>query len=245
LIKRYINRGSILEIGAGGGYFLDEAKKAGFEVSGIELNGKQAQFINDHLKIDCETAPLNEASFKEKNFDLIYHCDVISHFYDPIYTFNLINLKLKDKGFVVFETGNLGDVDYQYYKYISCFQYPDHLFFFSEYSLEKLLEQTGFELIKIYKYSIIPQLILSKKTGFIINAVSGAFTRNILKEKGKGLYDTNNKNDRKLNSMSKLKQLAADIHGYLFYCIRYYVGSIYLKKRRPQTIIVVAQKHKM
>ena len=108
-----------------------------------------------------------------------------------------------------------------------------------------MLEQTGFELIKIYKYSIIPQLILSKKTGFIINAVSGAFTRNILKEKGKGLYDTNNKNDRKLNSMSKLKQLAADIHGYLFYCIRYYVGSIYLKKRRPQTIIVVAQKHKM
>ena len=36
IIKKFKKRGSMLEIGAGAGYFLDESKKEGFEVYGIE-----------------------------------------------------------------------------------------------------------------------------------------------------------------------------------------------------------------
>jgi 2-polyprenyl-3-methyl-5-hydroxy-6-metoxy-1,4-benzoquinol methylase len=240
LIKCYINEGSMLEIGAGGGYFLDEARKAGFRVFGIEPNSRQAKFINNELKISCETAFLNDASFDKKRFDLIYHCDVISHFYDPIAVFNMTNFKLNDMGFVVFETGNFGDVDYDYYKYVSTFQYPDHLFYFSENGLMKLLEQTGFNLVKIYNYSILPQLIVQK---YLKSIISMAESFQIKNTQGDNISsDVNNKDIQGHNSKSELKQLARNAYWYLSYLLRYKVGSICSKEGRPQTIIVIAQK---
>lgn len=83
ILERYKKQGHLLEIGAGAGYFLDEARKAGFDVYGIELNPTQTDFINRKLDIPCETTTLT-GSYDNKIFDIIYHCDVISHFYDPI-----------------------------------------------------------------------------------------------------------------------------------------------------------------
>jgi len=167
IISNYINRGKILEIGAGAGYFLNEAREQGFDVYGIEFNETQANFIKEELNIPCEQSPLDDNTFDNEKFDLIYHCDVISHFYDPIAEFEKAKLKLKKNGFVVFETGNLGDVDYEYFKYYTKFQYPDHLFFFSDENIKTLLEQTGFELIRIYRFSILPQLIIYKILNYI------------------------------------------------------------------------------
>lgn len=97
IIKKFIKNGSILEIGPGAGYFLDEARKEGFEVYGIEFNNIQADFIRSRLGIHCEESPLDVSLFDGKKFDIIYHCNVISHFYDPISEFQKINNKLKKK----------------------------------------------------------------------------------------------------------------------------------------------------
>jgi len=242
LIKRYIGSGSILEIGAGAGYFLKESKRLGFDVCAIELNDKQARFINDNLEICCETTPLNEGSFNGKKFDLVYHSDVISHFYDPTHIFNMINFKLKDKGFVIFETGNYGDVDQRYYSYIPGFQYPFHLFFFSENSIRKLLDQTGFNLIKIYHYSLLPQLVINRKMGSMVKAAKGIILKNTIEEKGNIIYDAINGHNPENGLWSKYKQLYVNLYRHLSYQLRYSAGSIYFRKGDPQTIIVVAQK---
>lgn len=152
----------MLEIGAGAGYFLDEARKEGFKVYGTEVNNIEVNFMRNKLKIPCEKSSLNASSFKGKKFDIVYHCEVISHFYDPIREFKKINDKLKDKGMLVFETGNLGDVKEKYYKIFTRFQLPDHLFFFSENNLKELLERNGFKFIKVYRYSILPELLILK-----------------------------------------------------------------------------------
>lgn len=130
IISRYAKAGTLLELGAGAGYFIDEARKKGFEVYGIELNSIQADFIRNVLAIPCEEHPLGESSFGGKSFDIIYHCDLLSHFYDPIAEFRMIHGKLSAGGLLVFETGNLGDVKERYYRVYTEFQYPDHLFFF-------------------------------------------------------------------------------------------------------------------
>ena len=46
------------------------------------------------------------------------------------------------------------------------------------------------------------------------------------------------------NSKSGLKQMISNIYEYLFYIIRYKIGYVSLKKGRPQTIIIIAQKRK-
>lgn len=234
ILNKYAQDGKILEIGAGGGYFLNEARKQGFDVYGIELNKIQANFIKEKLNIPCEESALSDNTFHDKKFDIIYHCDVISHFYDPIGEFKKSNLKLKRNGLVIFETGNLGDVKKEYLKYITKFQYPDHLFFFSEQNIKKLLEQTGFELLKIYKYSILPQLFINKILRKIINYIKPSRT-----------FDNSNSQNinKKLgNKENKYKELLINIHSYIFYIIRYKLGLIIPKKKRPQTIIIIGRK---
>lgn len=111
LIKEYLPQGSLLEIGSGGGYFLDESRLAGFEPFGIELNLHQAKFIKEQLKIPVETNPFSESSFPGIYFDIICHFDVISHFYDPISEFKKFNKRLRDRGILFFETGNGGPLE--------------------------------------------------------------------------------------------------------------------------------------
>jgi len=231
LIKKFIKRGSMLEIGAGAGYFLYEARNQGFEVYGIELNEILAKFITENLGIPCELSPLSDSTFKGKLFDVIYHCDVISHFYDPILEFQKMNKKLKKGGFLIFETGNLGDVEEKYYKYFVSFQYPDHLFFFSVGNLKKLLSRTGFETISIHQFSILPELIIYRVLKQFMHSKP-----NITKKPRE-----NNKTRIKADE-SLLKQVIRNIYGCFDFLVRYKLGYLLPKKGQPQTVIVVAQK---
>ena len=162
IISSVTEGGKLLEVGAGAGYFLDEARSAGFEPYGLEFNPVQANFVRNELNIPCEESSLDHSVFAGKKFDVVYHCDVISHLFDPIADFKQMNQRMKADSILVFETGNLGEVDPKYFDDIDCFQYPDHLFFFSTENLVTLLKQTGFELVNIHRYSISPQLTTKK-----------------------------------------------------------------------------------
>src|SRR3990170_4015788 len=101
----------MLEIGAGSGYFLYEARKKGFDVYANEYNPVLASFIQTKLGIPCASEVLHDGHFKGKKFDIIYHRDVLSHCFDPISDFRKLHGMLNPGGFMVFETGNGGDID--------------------------------------------------------------------------------------------------------------------------------------
>ncbi len=227
IIKKYIKKGSMLELGAGAGYFLAEAKKHGFKVYAIELNKIESRFITNKLRICCENSPLNEQSFNGKKFDIIYHCDVLSHFHDPIDQFKKINNKLEKNGIMVFETGNIADVDMAYYKYCPSFDYPDHLYFFGESTIQKLLETNGFELVKIYRHSIMLPMFIEKKLWKMRNSLKG--TRNI---------------SHMVSDVDKfnIKRLVRSIYRFWRALLIYKLGSLLVREGHLQTVIVVAKK---
>ena len=161
-IRGFLPSGSILELGPGSGAFLLTAKELGYDVAGIELNPYEAAWLKDTCGLSCENTPLSAASFGGRRFDLIYHRDVLSHLHDPIAVFKAINRTLRPGGWLVFETGNTGDLDRKYYKYFAQFLYPDHLFFFGERSIEKLLAKASFRLEQIQRINILPRLIIER-----------------------------------------------------------------------------------
>lgn len=239
ILKRYITGGSLLDIGAGAGFFLDEARKNNFDVYGIEWNDSQVDFIRNTLNIKCDKTTLRE-SFGSKNFDVIYHCDVISHFYDPLAEFTIMNQRLNPGGILMFETGN-GDFDEKYLSAFTSFQYPDHLFFFSERNIRDLLARTGFELLHIYKWSIIPQLTAKK---FLSKFYS-------VRSSGSGNHrKTPSRSGRRpsviLSVAASAKMALAAMMLRMFeilsYILRYKIGYIYSKQKQPYTMIVVARK---
>jgi len=225
LAKRYITSGSLLEIGAGAGFFLDEARRSGFQPFAIEPNPTQADYIQHNLGIPCERRALSLDTFQDKQFDVIYHADVISHFYDPVQAFQTIHAKLRRGGFVIFETGNVADVHSKYLDVIPTFQYPDHLFFFGEQALARLLQMTGFQTLKMYSYSIMTEL-------FFAQLLAGRYVP---------------ENGARSNGLSRglshpVKEFIRPAYFNLMHFMRYRVGSWMPKAGRPQTVIVVAQK---
>ena len=232
MIRRFLQRGSILELGSGTGEFLDEARKEGFDAYGVEINPRLSRFIDEELSIPCENRPLNSSLFGGKKFDMVYHCDVLSHFYDPLSEFMQINAKLRDGGLVIFETGNLGDVDLRYYRWFSSFQCPDHLFFFSVDNIMNLLSRTGFQPLRVYSFCILPQLFFLKAVSYFI----GSQTRNTVKERNAVLSSGD-------GEANVFKRVAKDALSCVLYLVRYKLGALlHMKTTMPQTIVVVARK---
>lgn len=160
LLRRHVPGGSLLEIGAGGGLFLHEARAAGFDVAAIEPNHVLATFIREQFDIPCETAPLTAESFGGRTFDAIVHCNVLSHFDDPVAALTTMAERLVPGGWMVMETGNFADVDPRYHGLIARserFQLPEHLTFFGERSIGALLGRAGLVPVAIHRYSRIPE----------------------------------------------------------------------------------------
>lgn len=146
----------LLEIGPGAGFFLSEAQRQGALVSGIEPNALLAGRLRQ-AGMEIEEHPLGATSFAGRRFDVVFHRDVLSHLHDPVGDLRAMHQCLADNGLLIFETGNVPDVLPGQLRWIPDFQYPDHLHFFGEAGVRRLLTQTGFELISLERFTLVPE----------------------------------------------------------------------------------------
>jgi 2-polyprenyl-3-methyl-5-hydroxy-6-metoxy-1,4-benzoquinol methylase len=73
----------LLEIGAAGGFFLDEARAAGYDVVGIELNRTMADWGRSNLGLEIICSSFERAELKDGTFDVIVAQDVLEHVREP------------------------------------------------------------------------------------------------------------------------------------------------------------------
>jgi SAM-dependent methyltransferase len=231
-IRAYRPKGSLLELGPGGGCFLNQAREDGYEPHGIELNPLEARYIKENLGIPCESIALSHGSFGGKQFDFVYHHDVLSHLWNPINVFLEIHRALKPDGLLVFETGNIADVDERYYKWFSQFLYPDHLFFFGEKSIGLLLERTGFKLLHMSREAILPELMLQKALWRMKDSLKD-------KHYSKGGVAARDipPAPKSLTAKRKLRLL----YRYVLYHLGRF-GKVLPKAGRPLKLVVIAEK---
>lgn len=236
-VLRHTSPGRLLEIGPGNGAFLAEAAGRGFDVVGVELNTAQAEFIRTHRGLRCFSSLTDAEALGP--FDVIYHRDVISHFYDPIEQFERLHARLRPGGLHVFETGNFGDIDHRHFARIRSFQYPDHLFFYSERSLLELLRRTGHEHVHTYRYSTQPEQLLRSGIRRALGVVrrghdSGA--------DGNGAAEAPQE-DRPIAAVvpSRAGILARDALDVTYYGLRHTFGAVTARADAPQTLTVVAR----
>jgi SAM-dependent methyltransferase len=206
--------GSLLEIGAGMGFFCAEAKSSGYVPYAIELNPIQAEHCKSFGVPTCRQ-PLAEA-YPGMKFDIVYHCDVLSHFTDPVAEFKMMADRLNPGGLLIFETGNFGDVDPRYYRFIPSFQYPDHLFFFSRSSLRMLLDRSGLKMVKTRRYGRLAEMMIAQKS-----------------RREQVSHPGDNAESIRITRKAKTKQL---IRHWLLYKI----GALHPLRKAPQTLIVIS-----
>jgi SAM-dependent methyltransferase len=83
LLADHVPGGRLLDVGSGHGLLLDEARRRGYAVEGIELSRAAASHARDVLALPVHELPLQDSPLQGKRFDAVILADVLEHFADP------------------------------------------------------------------------------------------------------------------------------------------------------------------
>jgi len=111
LIKKYIKKGNLLELGCGmGDILLNLSDKENFNLTGVDIShysiGKsKLKDRSGRIRFIC--SPMEKVSFDKKSFDLIFSKHMLEHLKSPENAIAKISSWLKPGGFFVMVTPNL------------------------------------------------------------------------------------------------------------------------------------------
>jgi 2-polyprenyl-3-methyl-5-hydroxy-6-metoxy-1,4-benzoquinol methylase len=99
LIAPHVPGGRLLDVGCGHGLLLDEARRMGYDVLGLELSRTAARHATGTLGLDVLQEPVEGfAASTSDRFDVIVLADVIEHLDDPAATLDACAALLADGG---------------------------------------------------------------------------------------------------------------------------------------------------
>ena len=153
---------TVLDIGCGTGYFIRELKKYGIYALGLNTDSseKEPTLIVGDAASACIRNESYEDFFKhdERMFDVISLWGVLEHVKDPRSLIKGAKQKLKDFGTIIICVPNCESTVVKTL-WEKCFTFcPQHLWYFSFDSLERLLSQENLDIthVEFIEYEIDP-----------------------------------------------------------------------------------------
>jgi 2-polyprenyl-3-methyl-5-hydroxy-6-metoxy-1,4-benzoquinol methylase len=138
--------GRLLEIGASVGLFLEEARRAGWDVTGIEPSRWAAESARAR-GLDVFNGTLEEFQAPEGGFDLVTSWDVWEHLEDPLSALGRVHDVLKPGGAFVLTTINLGGLGRKLFRGRWPWFMRMHLHYFTRESLTRMVRGAGFDVV--------------------------------------------------------------------------------------------------
>ena len=137
----------LFDFGCGSGGFLLEARKAGFDVMGLELSRPLAEHVENEHGIPVFQGLITEPEFTDERFNVIVSSQVFEHLLDPRQTLEALRHHLVDPGLILIEVPNLRAIQERLKRGTT--MDDSHLFYFSADSLSSMLEACGFKVLKV------------------------------------------------------------------------------------------------
>lgn len=220
-VQRFVSQGELLEVGAGCGAFLEKARSAGFEAVAMEPQPVLAQHLRT-CGFETEAVPLEDQS-GTRRFDVVFHVDMISHFFDPGHALRCMQERLKPTGVLCFEVGVLGGMSPFWYRMMGGVGFPQHRRLFSNPALMGLFAASGLEVIETRRFGLLGGVLLVR-------------LRRMLWPLLKRRVSFQNPIHDPLAAQPKLHQA----YDYLQYLLRYKLGR-WMPNVGPQTLFVAAR----
>jgi SAM-dependent methyltransferase len=144
LIRRHVPAGDLLDVGCGHGLLLDEARRSGYSVTGLELSESARAYATDVLGLDVRDETIERFAAKaECSFKVVVLADVIEHLEDPLGALDACERLLAPGGALCVITPDPSSAAARlagprWWGYI-----PAHTYLFPRQTLRELLEARG------------------------------------------------------------------------------------------------------
>jgi SAM-dependent methyltransferase len=217
-MARHCPRGRLLEIGCGAGFFLAAARTHGYEVLGMEPTRAYDQRLQVE-GIPVVHAFIEDNSLRKHSYDVVYHCDLLAHFRDPIRSLSAMCELLSPSGVLCFEVGLLGGISASWYKLVGSIGLGQHLWLYSDHAFRSLMRRASLRILRIKYFGLALEVVGGKALGILNKRLLSPALQT-------------------LSSEGKNRALYINQFGVNF--LRYQVGSL-LPHIGPQTLMVVAQ----
>jgi 2-polyprenyl-3-methyl-5-hydroxy-6-metoxy-1,4-benzoquinol methylase len=150
-LEIYKGEGKILDIGCGLGYFLDAAKKQGWEEHGIDPSSYGIGICKSKGHDRLWRGTLGAIPLESEHFDVVTAFDVYEHVSDPINFLDEVYRILKVSGIFIVAVPNVQSLAAKLQgSSWSQFILPEHLNYFSSTTLITILNNNGFDVINYY-----------------------------------------------------------------------------------------------
>ena len=161
----YRKTNRLIDVGCGIGYFLEEAKKRGWEVYGTEFTD-EAMEICSKKGIYMKKGVLNPKDYNSQEFDVITSFEVIEHINNPREELQNFYKILRKGGMVYCTTPNFNSLlRYRLKEKYNVICYPEHLSYYTPKTLKYVFEKEGFRTKSIKATGIsLTRLKTSKST---------------------------------------------------------------------------------
>ncbi len=187
LFKKYGKpNGKLFDVGAATGFFLDIARKKGFEVSGVEMS-EHATKLAQSKGINVSSGDIISLNLAPDYYDIITMLDVLEHMTDPFKELLEAKKVLKKGGLLVVNSPNGQSILSRLLK--SKWHLvvpPEHLFYFSPKNLTGFMENNGFKVLysgtigKRFTFQYIFKMLYKWQKLSIWNYLSNFFSKGFL-----------------------------------------------------------------
>jgi SAM-dependent methyltransferase len=138
--------GRLLEIGTATGSFLDEARKSGFDVRGVDVSATFAAMARKRYALEIDDEFIEDIDLPAKHYDVICNFGGISCWRDPVKALRKVRSALKPDGVLVLNHPNIDGILARLYGS----QYPEFnhasLTVLSNRTMRRCLTEAGFEV---------------------------------------------------------------------------------------------------
>jgi len=134
----------LLDFGCGAGFFLEEARRRGWQVMGTEYGGRALELARAK-ELEVIAAPIRAGAFDLGLFDVVTSFEVFEHVRDPQAEGRLVASLLRADGLLYCTTPNFNSLS----RHLlgprwSLIQYPEHLCYFTPATIHRWLAAYGF-----------------------------------------------------------------------------------------------------
>ncbi len=147
LVSRFCKSGSLLDVGCGTGEFMDEMRRAGWNVHGLERDAAASAWARERLQLSVATGSVQALPSFASSFEVITLWHVLEHLYDPSGALELLHQRLREHGILVLAVPNAGGIDAKIYgKNWIAWDAPRHVNHFNLRTLAGGAAMAGFAL---------------------------------------------------------------------------------------------------